>query len=171
MEENYFVLSRIKIKYLFCYFSLLLIVGICLTMLGLIHDYFLSEFTITSISIIGSIGTALMGSTIFYLRKLYKSLIKNILSEPIDNKDKIMELGLVTYYFLRPVFAVSFSVIFHIALKTSVLIVTVTETNLAEGMIYFAMIISFFIGFAAGDFINKLEDYSKNIIDKAIKRF
>ncbi len=170
MEENYFILSRKKIKCLFWYFGLLLLIGIGLSTIGLKHDYFINELSITSISLIGGIGTALMGATIFYLRKLYKSSIKNILSEPSEDKDKTKELGLFAYYLLRPIFAMVFSVIFHIGLKASISFVTVTETNLAEGMIYLTMIVSFFLGFAAGDLINKLEDYSKDIVDKTIKR-
>lgn len=171
MEENYFILSRGKIKCLFWYFAVLLIVGIGLSILSWNHNYFIKELNITIISLIGGAGTALMGATIFYLRKLYKSSIKNILSEPTDDKDKTKELGLFAYYLLRPIFAISFSIIFQIGLKASVSIVTVTETNLAEGMIYLTMITSFFIGFAAGDVISKLEDYSKNIVNKAINRF
>ncbi len=170
MEENYFILSRKKIKCLFWYFVLLLLLGIGFSIIGLKHDHFFKEFSITSKSLIGGIGTALMGATIFYLRKLYKSSIKNILSEPSDDDDKTKELGLFAYYLLRPLFAMVFSVVFHIGLKASVSFVTVTETNLSEGMIYLTMIVSFFLGFAAGDLINKIEDYSKEIVDRTIKR-
>lgn len=171
MNENHFILSRKKIQSLFWYFGILLIIGIGLTILSLNYNFFIKELSITMISIIGGTGTALMGATIFYLRKLYKSSIKSILIEPNDNKDKIKELGLYTYYLLRPIFAIGFSIIFQIALKASVSIVTVKETNLTEGMIYLTMITSFFIGFAAGDVISKLEDYSKDIVNKTIKRF
>ena len=171
MEENYFILSRKKIKCLFWYFGILLIIGIALSVFSLNHSEFYKELNITMVSIIGGIGTALMGATIFYMRKLYKSSISNVLTEPESDKQKINELGLFIYYLLRPLFAISFSIIFHIGLKASVSIVTVKETNLAEGMIYLTMIISFFIGFAAGDVISKLEDYSKDIVNKTIKRF
>ncbi len=170
MDENYFILSRKKIRCLFWYFGILLIIGIAFSIFSLNHTFFYKELNITMVSLIGGVGTALIGSTIFYMRKLYKGSITNVLSEPKDSKDKTKELGLFAYYLLRPVFAISFSIIFHIGLKASVSIVTVIETNLAEGMIYLTMIASFFIGFAAGDVVSKLEDYSKDIVNKTIKR-
>lgn len=167
--ELFFILSRNKIKFLFFYFSTLLIIGITLSALSLNYEIFLRDQTITIISLIGGVGTALMGATIYYMRKLYKCSIKSIFSNPKDDNGKIREMGLFAYYLLRPVFSIIFSIIFHIALKASVSIVTVKETNLDTGMIFLTMIFSFFIGFSAGDIIDKLEFYSKEFIDKAIR--
>ncbi len=170
MNENT-ILSIKKTQILFWYFGILLIIGIGLTILSLNYNLFIKELSITMVSIIGGTGTALTGATTFYLRKLYKSSIKNILIKPEDNKDKVKELGFFLYYLLRPIFAINFSIVFQIALKSSVSIVTAKEANLTEGMIYLTMITSFFIGFSTGEVISKLENYSKDIINKTIKRF
>ena len=76
----------------------------------------------------------------------------------------------MAYYLLRPIFAISFSIIFLIGLIASISAVTETDTDLIVGLIHLTMITSFFIGFAAGDIIRKLEDYSKDIINKTINR-
>jgi len=131
---------------------------------------FVLKLNITLLSLIGGIGMALLGSTIFYLRKLYKSAINNILNAPKTENDEIKETGLYFYYFLRPIFSIVFAVLIHIGLKASVAIVTVKESNLDEGMIYLTMIISFFIGFASGDVITKLESISKEVVNKTIDK-
>jgi len=170
MEQTYFILSKGKIKSLFWYFGILLFIGLILTIYVLVNEMFLFKLNVTSLSLIGGIGMALLGSTIFYFRKLYKSAINNILNTPQNENDKVKETGLHLYYFLRPIFSIVFAVLIHIGLKASVAIVTVKETNLDEGMIYLTMIISFFIGFASGDVITKLENVSKEIANKTIEK-
>ena len=170
MEQTYFVLSKGKIKSLFWYFGILLFVGLALTIYVLVNEMFIFKLNVTSLSLIGGIGMALLGSTIFYFRKLYKSAINNILNIPQNENDKIKETGLYLYYFLRPIFSIVFAVLIHIGLKASVAIVTVKETNLDEGMIYLTMIVSFFIGFASGDVVTKLENISKEIANKTIEK-
>src|SRR5690554_3746795 len=105
------------------------------------------------------------------MRKLYKSAINDIVTEPITAKEKTNETGLFFYYLLRPIFAIVFSVLIHIGLKASVAIVTVEESELDVGMVYLTMLLSFFIGFAAGDVITKLELISKDIANKSIDKF
>ena len=104
------------------------------------------------------------------MRKLYKSAINNSLTNPTNENEKTNETGLLFYYLLRPIFAIIFSILVHIGLKASVSIVTVKEADLDSGMIYLTMIISFFIGFAAGDVITKLEKISSEIANKSIDK-
>lgn len=170
MENNYFKLSRKKIRGLFVYFVILFVIGITATLFAVNYESVKYELNITLISLIGGFGTALLGSTIFYMRKLYKSAINNTLTEPTTDKEKTNETGLFFYYFLRPIFAVAFSLLVHIGLKASVAIVTVKESELDIGMVYLTMLISFFIGFAAGDVITKLEAISKEIANKSIDK-
>ena len=125
--------------------------------------------SISLISIIGGFGTALIGSSIFYLRKLYKSSINNEISSPTNEDEKIKELGARTYYYLRPLFAIGFSILIHIALKSSVHIITVKETRLDEGFIYLTMFLSFFAGFAAGDLITYIEGKSVEWVTNTFK--
>lgn len=170
MEQTYFVLSKEKIKSLFWYFGILLFFGLILSIYVLINKMFPFKLNVTALSLIGGIGMALLGSTIFYFRKLYKSAISNILNKPTNESDKIKETGLYLYYFLRPIFSIVFAILIHIGLKASVAIVTVKEANLDEGMIYLTMLISFFVGFASGDVVTKLENISKEIASKSIDK-
>lgn len=171
MEKNFFVLSKNRIGFLFGYFGVLLFVGIVSSIFCLTQSIICPELELTIVALIGAIGMTLMGSTIFYLRKLYKSSIKNRLAAPENESDKIREIGLFTYYLLRPIFTVSFSILFFVILKASISMVILEDANYSFGLVYLMMVTSFFIGFAAGDMISKLENYSKEFIDKTVKRF
>jgi len=152
-------MSLKAIKWLLYYYTSLLFIGIIITICALLYDSIVLPINVsfTMVSLLGGIGTALIGSTIFYLRKLYKSCINNEMSNPISDEDKIRELGINAYYYLRPLFAIAFSILIHIALKSSVQIITVKETRLDDGFIYITMFVSFFAGFAAGDLITYIE--------------
>lgn len=166
-----FILSKKNIVKLFWYLGILLIIGTLSSIFCITHDCFGLELDNSAVALLGGCSTALMGAAIFYMRKLYKSSIKSILGEPSDTNEKKNEIGLLVYYILRPVFAVCFSIVFLIALKAS--ISTVVENNIiyAEGLVFLNMTTSFFIGFAAGDMIKKLEGKSKNVVDGVIKNF
>ncbi len=169
--KEWFKISRNNLKWLYVYLSVLLLTSLVLTIITLLYESTMSCFSISQISLIGGGATALMGSSMFYLRKLYKSSIKKLMEEPVDNDGKIRELGILFYYYLRPIFAICFSVLFHLALKSSIAIISVSELILDSGMIYLTMTVSFFIGFAAGDMITRIESYSKEVINKATQIF
>lgn len=168
MKKDFFKLSKKNIKFLFIYFSILLFIGIVLSIMVLNYEDLNWQLSITSFSIIGGIGTALTGSTIFYLRKLYKSSIKGLLTKPQSEQDNINEIGLFIYYLLRPIFAICFSLLIHICLKANVSIVSIKSTEFEPGLIYLTMLLSFIMGFASGDVITKLELVSKDISEKAL---
>lgn len=171
MSKDWFILSRQKIKWLIGYYIILFILGIILTLFALLYESFQIQLkmNISLISIIGGFGTALFGSSTFYLRKLYKASINKEMSSPTNEDERIKELGIYAYYFLRPLFAIGFSILIHIVLKSSVQIITVKETLLDDGFIYLVMFFSFFGGFAAGDFLTYIEIQSDNIAKKLFK--
>lgn len=168
MAKDWLKLSLVKIKYLLKYYSFTLFCGISLTIVGLLYEHNYFQLTITSASIIGAFGTALIGSSVFYVRKLYKSCINVEMSIPQTHEDNIREIGVFAYYLLRPIFSMVFSLIIHISLKAAVSIITVKESVLDNGMVYLCMLLSFFGGFAAGDFITLIEKRSSKILEKII---
>ena len=91
------------------------------------------------------------------------------MSIPVNDDHEIREIGVYFYFFLRPLFALAFSILIHVALKSSVNIITVKETILDEGFIYLNMFLSFFAGFAAGDLLTYIEKISKELVTKTIK--
>ena len=172
MPKDWFKLSKQKIKELLIFYIIVLVIGLIISIAAIVYESIEPNFLlpISTISIIGSIGTSLCGSAIFYLRKLYRSCINLDIEEPVSDKDKIREIGVWAYLFLRPFFAVVFSILIIIALKGGVLIITVTEVRLNEGFIYLTMLLSFFAGFSSGDLIDYFEDKGKDFAEKAFKR-
>ena len=169
MPKEWYKLSQTKLKILYSYYLLVFIFGIVITIITLLNESLLLKFTITMSSIIGGIGCALIGSTIFYLRKLYKASINLDFSEPNSVDDKIREIGVYYYYFLRPIFSIGFSLFVNVVLRTGVSVVTITESNLSFGFIYMVMFLSFFAGFASGDLIAYIESKSNNVLSNIIK--
>lgn len=168
--NEWFKLSRNNLKGLYFYYTILLIIGVSGTIVTLLYETILNSLTVTIISLIGGGASALMGCSIFYLRKLYKSSINKLMNEPNDEDGKYRELGVLFYYYLRPIFAICFSVLFHLGLKASVSIISVNEVILDSGMIFLTMSVSFFIGFAAGDMLTKIESYSKDVVNRTVDR-
>lgn len=168
MEKDWFKLSKKNINLLIGYYVTLLIIGLSSTIIILLYNSinFSFEPTISFLSIAGGIGTSLFGCTIFYLRKLYKSCINSEMKAPTSDEDLVREIGVRAYFFLRPVFAIAFSILIYIALQANIHIVAVKETTLSDGFIYMTMFLSFFAGFASGDLINYFESKSAEIVTR-----
>lgn len=172
MPQKSFILSKIKTRNLIVYYFILLVIGIIISSFALLHESikWTNQLTISTIAILGGFGSALLGSTIFYLRKLYKASLNNELSNPQNEADYFKQLGIFSYYFFRPVFSLVFSLLIHIVLKSSVHIVTVNETKLGEGFIYLLMFLSFFGGFASGDLLDFIDLKRKTWITKPFNK-
>ncbi len=171
MERTWNTISIRSIRILIIYFVILLITGLVLSTLALLSDELspIKDLTILAVSWIGGIGMAFIGSSIFYLRKLYKSCLGKEITEPKMQGDKFKELGIVTYFALRPAFALCFSILINIALQASVAIITAKGTLLDKGFIHLNMIMTFLGGFAAGDLIEYFESKSAGIVKGLFK--
>jgi len=163
-------MSKKKIITLFIYLTFMLCIGIILSyyILNFRLSCCLNDKPIIFIASLGGIGTALVGSSFFYLRKLYKYAINYKLNVSKSDVEKINELGMCLYYYLRPVFSVALSLLIQVALLSSVQIVTIEGASLNEGYIYLVMLISFFGGFAAGDLITYLESKGNALLRKTL---
>jgi hypothetical protein len=170
MKTDWIKIKRKNIKNLITYYVTLLILGISIVVISLLFENINvlcpDCFSISLVSIMGSIGTALIGSTIYYLRKIYKSCINIEIEYPKNEEDYLKEIGALSYFYLRPIFAIVFALLIHISLKAGVKIITVKEARLSEGFIYLTMFMSFFVGFSAGDFLTYIQSKGKEIIEK-----
>ena len=106
MVKEWYKLSNEKLHFLFRYYIILFFVGIATTIIALLHESIGLSFSVTVISLIGGIGCSLIGSTVFYLRKLYKSCINLEFIKPTVEDDFKREIGVYYYYFLRPIFSI-----------------------------------------------------------------
>lgn len=173
MEDNnskhaWFRLSHRNAKKLLTYFIILITLGLILSLLIILDGVKLfGETSILNRAIFGSMATSLLGSSIYYCRKLYKACINLDMIFPENEKDQIRQSGVILYFILRPVFSICFSVLTVLIIKSGIFLIS--ECNgVKENFIFCLMTICFFIGYSSGDFIDVLEDNGKKIIKKVI---
>jgi len=162
-----YILSHNCILTLFVFYTLFILVGLALSALGILHEYtFLKDYPIIIIALFGSFGISLMGSSIFYSRKLYKHSINPDISFPLTEKDKLKQTGIFMYFFLRPLFSICFALLIILGFKVSITIISVKDETLNTGFIYLTMFLSFFAGFSSGDILSVLEEIGKRRMEK-----
>lgn len=106
-------------------------------------------------ALIGSFSSAGMGSSIYYLRKLYKDSLSERLKlvDVLDEKS----LGYFMYILLRPLFSLTFALVLFVGLiMENDFISKGTNLNLSN-FIYVVLLASFFVGFGSGKVISSLE--------------
>jgi hypothetical protein len=112
-----------------------------------------------------SVATSLVGSSIFYLRKLYKACISD--DYTFEHGPWQNHIGTFFYFALRPAFAAAFAAIAYLLLKWTV----VTSVSGFNGLSYSHFILSgvegFFVGFLAGKVLGRL----KHVGEKHIEGF
>lgn len=166
MSENLYI-SKCWIKFIFFYYFIIFILGNIISLIALSPVILFScQIQILHRALIGGSGMACIGSSIFYIRKIYKSCmqLKFITSTTPDSD--VQRFGTVVYYLARPFFAVGFSILVVIGIKSGSMLASKNPVDLDEGFLYLTMFTSFFIGFSTGKFIKKLENKSQKVIDK-----
>jgi hypothetical protein len=161
--QNWFKLSVGKIKFLYGYYILLSILGLALANICVFTKLDLGGSIDTPLrALLAGMGSAVVGSTLFYLRKLYKSSIQNVISFP-DEKENVRSLGVFFYFVLRPWFSAVFSALILLIIKSSVHSITADGTQYTLGLVYLMSVVSFFAGFASGDVITHIESRAREI--------
>lgn len=169
-EERNLYLTNSWITCLFLYYFITLVFGFLLSLLALQPEHFFTNNNnILRLSIIGSIGMALNGSAIFYIRKLYKLCFAENLKLDGPSNTYVRRLGTVIYFFARPLFSVGFSILVVIGLQSGFMLTSSKPLELNSGFVYLTMFLSFFVGFLSGKFIKKLENSGDKILDKVVK--
>lgn len=166
-ESKIYKLSFLSIVSLFTCYCLFIIIGLVFSIFGVLHEYtFIKDYPVIMKAIIGCFGITLVGSSIFYSRKLYKHSIRTDIVFPRSEEDRIKQAGIFMYFILRPLFSVCFSFLIILALKVSIMIISVKDDTLDTGFIYLTMFLSFFAGFSAGDILAVLEAIGKRRMER-----
>ena len=171
-STKWITLSSYAIIRLFIYYLIILIA--CLSISVLIFIYYSKinavisdEFTI---ALIGSLATSGIGSSIYYIRKLYKACIqKTILSPTAEGSDALQHLGTKFYFVIRPVFSFGFAILLVIGIHLGVFAVSNDTPDLSNGFTKVCMFMSFFAGFSSGHFIKLLEKKGSELLSLAFK--
>ncbi len=164
-KNEWFKLKPTNIKWLFSYYVILLIIGI-VYIVWFINDKIDSVDTLKIRDIFFiSIVFSVLGSVLFYIRKLYKACINSDMVTPVGNTDSVRELGVIFYFILRPVFALIFCLLTLFIIKSGISILS--EGNLNNNrFFYFSIITSFIIGYSCGDYIDQIERIGKRVVER-----
>lgn len=149
------MLSKENFNFLIGYLLFLLLDGLILVLIALLHQVYFSQFGIGMMSILGTIGGALIGSSIYYTRKLYQSAMQIGHGVPVDLFERLREMGYYFFYLLRPLYAVSFALIVLVLMKLIIGNVSSESTN--SGFVYLMVVLSFVTGYYSSKILNLFE--------------
>jgi len=168
-ERTELALSKNQIIILAVFYLICFLLGsFSFTSSILFPSIFTDGNNIILLSCTGAIGSALLGSSIYYIRKLYKSLINGNLKTEQENSEKLI-MGTFLYFFARPFISIGLALLLILAMLSSSYIMFTTKVELSSGFQYLAMFISFFGGFSVGNFITKLENKGANLANKILR--
>jgi hypothetical protein len=124
-KHEWFRLKKSGAKAVLIYFIILIVISLTSLLFISVEEINpLRRLSIFSFSIIAAIITSILGSSIFYSRKLYKACINLDMVEPMSESDKVRQLGIIMYYSVRPLYSAALSVITCIALRSSTEFIT-----------------------------------------------
>jgi hypothetical protein len=110
---------------------------------------------------------SLVGSSVFYSRKLYKACIDGTYTFSPDDTWSTAEIGTVAFFALRPVFGLALALLMYFVWK-SALLASVNEATLTSSHFYISGAIGFFSGFLAGRVIERFEDRGLSELDRLV---
>lgn len=165
-KNEWFKLRKSIRIFLFCYLLLLLLSSMSLSIYSIANlDKLIETYGIKNITLFCSIIFSLMGGSLYYIRKLYKACINLDVVNPIDENDNIRETGVFLYFFLRPIFSIVLSIIFFVSMM-NLMMNFVESPKISSNFPYTIMFLTFFVGYSAGNVIDKFEKMGKEIINK-----
>jgi len=152
---------------LFLFFVMIMSAGLTASLLITEINPF-KGLSLISLSVIGGLAASLLGSSIYYSRKLYKACINQDMLIPQNDNDSIRQLGITYYYLLRPLYSACLSLIATIALRSGAEFIT-SNGSINEKFPYLTMLICFFVGYSSSDLIDDLEVRGKRVVTGIIK--
>lgn len=190
-KHDFFATMSIKsIKLLYFYFFTLLLLSVILSifilvlnsldlslyfpkdkssLLAILYDSDTKNLNRMILSIFGSIGTSVLGCSIYYIRKLYKlSLADRFIFPSADPYDKLKGMGALFYFISRPFFTIAFTLLLLLGFKASLFTIMDSSIVFSSGFCDICMFISFFMGFATGDFLSSIEKKANYIANNLL---
>ncbi len=167
-KSDYIKFSEKEIKKLFAYYLISFIICVLCLIISIYFIYFskrISQIILSGFLLI--IINSLVGSYMYYIRKLYKICILKKINNTKE-EDKIQKIGVKVYFYIRPIFAVALSVLIFfgiILLLNLILPIEISDSHHYPELCGF---VGFFIGFGNGKLIDDIDNKSTKIIDKII---
>jgi len=162
-------LTKNWVTALFVYYFIVFLFGNTVALIALVPKLVFDKVpSILSLAIAGSVGMSCLGSSIFYIRKLYKSCIRGDLAISGSSEWYLARLGTVIYYVARPLFATGFSLLVVIGLLSGFTLASRQVVELNKTFVYMTMFLSFYVGFLTGRFVKNLENSGNRVLSRVI---
>ncbi len=152
------MLSKDNFNFLIGYLIFLMIDGVVLCIVAMLHQVYFSTFSIGLMSILGTIGAALVGSSMYYTRKLYRTAMAIGHGLPTELFERLREMGYYFFYLLRPLYAVVFSLLALVIIKF--ILGVITDSHISTRLVYLMIIAGFMIGYYSNIILNLFEKSS-----------
>lgn len=165
-QEKWVDMTKNEIKHIFVYYIVLYIISLLVSGCFIFLLSGQNELSLVKL-LVFSFLCGLLGSTFYYIRKLYKSCIQLLIS-PFDEKDNIRSLGVKIYFYFRPIMGATLAAIIVLGIYGGFFFLQDNASINAEKFYIFASVLSFMIGFSNGKIIIQLDE-SKEKIANMIK--
>lgn len=162
-QEKWIKLSKNEVKHLFAYyfiifFASLISVGI------IVYKYFQTSLDNIGMILLLSFASGLLGSTFYYIRKLYKSCIQ-LLVDTQEKDDTVASIGAKAYFYFRPIMGATLSAFIILGVYCGFFFLQDQPTINTDRFLAFSAILSFVVGFSNGNIVVKLDKSRDKITD------
>lgn len=157
-------LTTKQTKFLFFYYFIVLLAAFT-SACGVFVPGPFSKFDYLELSLIGASSMACLGSSVYYTRKLYKSVLSNFLITN-QSSEELKTYATFVYFFARPLFSLAFALLIVIGIKSGLVLSGAHQGELTYGFVQLTMFFSFFVGFLSGRFLRQLEAWGERMLDR-----
>ncbi len=174
LQEKWINMSPKEIRRLFGYYIIILSISLLGLVFSIVYHYDLSKngFTESQGILAFAFPGGVLGASIYYIRKLYKSCIQGIVvdnSKDTSTEAQLRKIGAKMYFYLRPLISGILAIIVSIAIIAGFFVINNQPSINNEKFFLFIALISFYIGFCNGKIIIKMEQHSNEAIDSVLK--
>lgn len=165
-EIKIYALSYASVVSITIYYIVLLIIAILLFVATIFIEYTnCLPINNVPLSMIGCGSTSLLGSSIYYIRKIYILCIYNSIT-PREQLEKFKKWGTILYFIIRPIFSMIISVVVVMGLSSGVFAFFISDGTLSKSFVDFSMVIAFFLGVSNGTLVDRIDKVGKGFILK-----
>lgn len=174
LQEKWINMNVKEVKHLIAYYIFLLLISLLWMLFSIVYHYELSENGFPNVIgiLMFAFPSGVLGATIYYIRKLYKSCLQKIVvdnPEDTSSETQLRKIGAKMYFYLRPLISGILAILASIAIIAGFFIVNNQPSINNEKFFLFIVLISFYIGFCNGKIIFKMEQQSGEVIDSVFK--
>lgn len=167
--QKWMNLTKKEVKHLFAYYVVILLVSFLWFIVDLLYHYAPNKngFPIIAGVFLFAFPCGVIGASIYYIRKLYKSCLQDLVVDlPNDDYHK---LGAKMYFYIRPVISGILAVLINIGIIGGFYMFLDNMSINDERFFAFVSFMSFYMGYCNGKLILKLDENGEKVINSIFK--